>query len=326
MKTKKVFALVALALTLCPALASGEGAYPSRPVRMIIPFAPGGASDFVGRIMQPKMSELLGQQVVVENRGGAAGNIGMEAAAKADADGYTIFLGNIGTIAINAAVFRSLAVKPTRDFIAVTEVVDVPGVLVANNSFAPNTVKELVDYAKANPGKLNYASPGSGSQNRLEMELLRRAAGLDMVHIPYKGGAGPAVTALIAGETQMMFTTAPSALGFIRGGRLKVLAVTSAKRIAALPEVPTMVESGFPRSVTGSWQGIFVPKDTPREAVDRLFAVTQKVMKTPDVAERLATGGVDVVLSASPKAFADFVASESDRWGRVAREVGATVD
>ncbi len=319
---------VGFALVLYPALSIAQGsAYPSRPLHMIIPFAPGGASDFVGRIIQPKMSELLGQQIVIENRGGAAGNIGLEAAAKADPDGYTVFLGNIGTIAINAAVFRSLNIKPLRDFIAVTEVVDVPGVLIANASFPPSTVKELVDYAKANPGKLNYGSPGSGSQNRLEMELLRRAAGgLDMVHIPYKGGAGPAVTGLIAGETQIMFTTAPSALGYLRGGRLKILAVTSVKRIAALPDVPTMVESGFPRSVTGSWQGIFAPKGTPRAAVDKLFTVSRQVMKTPDVVERLSAGGVDVVLSDSPKAFADFVASETDRWGGVAREVGATVD
>jgi tripartite-type tricarboxylate transporter receptor subunit TctC len=313
-------------LALAPAVALAQG-YPSRPVRMIIPFAPGGASDFVGRIMQPKMSELLGQQIVIENRGGAAGNIGLEAAAKADPDGYTVFLGNIGTIAINAAVFRSLDIKPQRDFIAVTEVVDVPGVLVANPSFPPNTVKEVVSYAKANPGKLNYASPGSGSQNRLEMEMFREAAGgLDMLHIPYKGGAGPAVTGLLGGETQLMFTTAPSALGHIKGGKLKALAVTSARRIPALPEVPTMVESGFPRSVTGSWQGIFVPKGTPQQAVDKLFAVTQQVMKTQDVVDRLASGGVDVALSASPKAFAEFVARESERWGQVAREVGATVD
>jgi tripartite-type tricarboxylate transporter receptor subunit TctC len=326
MKILNAMASIGLALSLCSAPASGQSAYPSRPVRMIIPFAPGGASDFVGRIMQPKMSELLGQQVVIENRGGAAGNIGLEAAAKSDPDGYTVFLGNIGTIAINAAVFRSLNIKPQRDFIAVTEVVDVPGVLIANNAFPPKTVQELVAYAKANPGKLNYGSPGSGSQNRLEMELLRQAAGLDMLHIPYKGGAGPAVTGLIAGETQLMFTTAPSALGFIKGGRLKVLAVTSAKRIAALPDVPTMVESGFPRSVTGSWQGIFVPKGTAPQVVNKLFTVTQQVMKVPDVIDRLATGGVEVVLSDSPKAFAEFVASESDRWGRVAREVGATVD
>jgi tripartite-type tricarboxylate transporter receptor subunit TctC len=315
-----------LALALVPALCAAQG-YPSRPVRMIIPFAPGGASDFVGRIIQPKMGELLGQQIVIENRGGAAGNIGLEAAAKSDPDGYTVFLGNIGTIAINAAVFRSLNIKPQRDFVAVTEIVDVPGVLVANNAFPPSSVKELVEYARANPGKLNYGSPGSGSQNRLEMELFRRAAGgLDMVHIPYKGGAGPAVTGLIAGETQLMFTTAASALGYAKGGRLKILAVTSAKRIAALPDVPTMVESGFPRSVTGSWQGIFVPKGTPQPVVDKLFTATQQVMKTPDVVERLAGGGVDVVLSDSPKAFADYVASESERWGKVAQEVGATVD
>ena len=314
------------AVALTPLLALAQG-YPSRPVRMIIPFAPGGASDFVGRIMQPKMSELLGQQLVIENRGGAAGNIGLEAAAKSDPDGYTIFLGNIGTIAINAAVFRSLNIKPQQDLVAVTEVVDVPGVLIASSAFSPNTVQELVAYAKANPGKLNYGSPGSGSQNRLEMELFRRAAGgMDMVHIPYKGGAGPAVTGLMAGETQLMFTTAPSALGYIKGGKLKVLAVTSARRIAALPDVPTMVESGFPRSVTGSWQGVFVPRGTPQPVVEKLFSVTRQVMKTPDVVERLAGGGVDVVLSDSPKAFASFVASESERWGQVAREVGATVD
>jgi tripartite-type tricarboxylate transporter receptor subunit TctC len=315
-----------VALALFPALALGQG-YPTRPVRMIIPFAPGGASDFVGRIIQPRMGELLGQPIVIENRGGAAGNIGLEAAAKSDPDGYTVFLGNIGTIAINAAVFRSLNIKPQRDFIAVTEIVDVPGVLIASNDFPPSSVKEVVEYAKANPGKLNYGSPGSGSQNRLEMELFRRAAGgLDMVHIPYKGGAGPAVTGLIAGETQLMFTTAASALGYAKGGRLKVLAVTSAKRIQALPDVPTMVESGFPRSVTGSWQGLFVPKGTPQQVVNKLFTVTHQVMKTPDVVERLAVGGADVVLSDSPKAFADYVASESERWGKVAHEVGATVD
>jgi tripartite-type tricarboxylate transporter receptor subunit TctC len=320
---RKLTSALALAL-VCTA---AQAQYPTKPLHMIIPFAPGGASDFVGRIMQPKMSELLGQQVVVENRGGAAGNIGMEAAAKSDPDGYTIFLGNIGTIAINAAVFRSLAINPMRDFIAVTEVVDVPGVLIVNKSFPADTVKALVAYAKANPGKLNYGSPGSGSQNRLEMELFRQAAGgLDMVHVPYKGGAGPAVTGLVAGETQLMFTTAASALGQIRSGRLKVLAVTSARRIPALPDVPTMVESGFPRSVSGSWQGVFVPAGTPRPAVDKLFAVTQRVMKMKDVADRLAGGGAEVVLSDSPAAFAQFVAAESQRWGRVAREVGATVD
>ena len=317
--------VAALLLALVPALALSQ-AYPSRPVHMIIPFAPGGASDFVGRIMQPKMNELLGQPVVVENRAGAAGNIGMEAAAKAAPDGYTMYLGNIGTVAINPAVFPKLAVNPLRDFAAVTQVVDVPSVLVAHSGFAPKTLKEFIAYAKANPGKLNYGSPGSGSQNRLEMELLRKLERLDMVHVPYKGGAGPAVTGLMGGETQVMFTTAPSAMGQIQGGRIKVYAVTSAKRMAQLPDAPTMVESGYQDFVSSSWQGVFVPTGTPREVIQRLFTVAQETMKAPEVIERLAKGGVEVATSASPKAFADFVGKESERWGRVARESGATVD
>jgi tripartite-type tricarboxylate transporter receptor subunit TctC len=301
-------------------------AYPNRPVHMIIPFAPGGASDFVGRIMQPKMNELLGQPIVVENRAGAAGNIGMEAAARAAPDGYTIYLGNIGTVAINPAVFPKLAVNPLRDFVAVTQVVDVPSVLVAHSGFAPKTLKEFIADAKANPGKLNYGSPGSGSQNRLEMELLRKIEGLDMVHVPYKGGAGPAVTGLMGGEIQVMFTTAPSAIGAIQGGRIKVYAVTSPKRMAQLRDTPTMVEAGYKDFISSSWQGVFVPTATPRDVIQRLFTVAQETMKAPEVIDRLAKGGVEVATSASPKAFADFVAKESERWGRVARESGATVD
>lgn len=300
--------------------------YPNRPLKMIIPFAPGGASDFVGRIFQPRLGELLGQQIVIENRAGASGNLGLEAAARSAPDGYTIYLGNVGTVAINPGVFPKLPVNPVKDFVAVTQVVDVPGVLVAHPSFQANTIKEMIAVAKAYPGRLNFASPGSGSQNRLEMELIRKAEGLDMVHIPYKGGAGPAATGLIAGETHMMFTTVSSVLGHIKGARLKALAVVSAKRLAQLPEVPTMVESGYPDSTSGSWQGIFVPAGTSKEIVDRLYAVMLQTMKTPDVAERLAKGGVEVVTSASPAAFAAYVAAETQRWGRVARESGATVD
>jgi tripartite-type tricarboxylate transporter receptor subunit TctC len=317
----------ALALTFALAGAAAQGqAYPAKPVHMIIPFAPGGASDFVGRIVQPKLAELLGQPIVIENRAGAAGNIGMEAAAKAAPDGYTVYLGNIGTIAINPAIFPSLAVNPMRDFAPVTQVVDVPSVLVVNTAFRVDSVKALVDYAKKNPGKLNYASPGSGSQNRLEMELLRKIEGLDMVHVPYKGGAGPAVAGLVAGETQVAFTTAPSAMGQIQGKRIRALAVTSAKRMAQLPDAPTMVESGYRDFVSSSWQGVFVPTGTPAETIERLFSALQRTLKTPAVAERLAGGGVDVALSASPRDFAAFVAAESQRWGRVAREAGATVD
>jgi tripartite-type tricarboxylate transporter receptor subunit TctC len=300
--------------------------YPHKPVRMIIPFAPGGASDFVGRILQPHLGERLGQQVVIENRAGAAGNIGMEAAARAAPDGYTIYLGNIGTVAINPAVFPKMPVNPLKDFIPVTLVVDVPSTLVVNPSFAVNTVKEFVANAKGRPGQINYASPGSGSQNRLEMELLRGIEGLQMVHVPYKGGAGPAVTGLVAGETTVMFTTLPSAIGMVRGNRLRALAVTSAKRLDQLPAVPTMMESGYPEFATSSWQGIFVPTGTPRDIVDRLYAAVIQTMKLADVGERLAKGGVSVWTSASSAEFADFVAAETRRWEKVAKDSGATVD
>jgi len=308
-------------------LNSAAAQYPSKPVRMIIPFAPGGASDFVGRILQPRLSELLGQPVVIENRPGASGNIGLEAGARAAPDGYTVYLGNVGTVAINVSVFPKLPVTPLKDFIAITQVVDVPGALVAHPSFPPNSVKEFVAYAKANPGKVNYASPGSGSQNRLEMENLRKAAGgLDMVHVPYKGGAGPAVSALVAGETQVMFVTASSAMPMVKAGRLKVFALTAAKRSPELPNVPTMDEEGFPGFDSGSWQGIFVPTGTPKEIVDKLFAVTQQTMKAPEVIQRLAKGGVEVVTSASSAEFHQFVARETERWARAVKESGATVD
>ncbi len=314
-----------LALALAPAFAFAQG-YPTKPVKMIIPFAPGGASDFVGRIFQSRLGELLGQQIVIENRAGASGNIGLEAAARSAPDGYTIYLGNVGTVAINPAVFTKLTVKPLRDFIPVTQVVDVPGVLVSHPSLQASSLKDMVAIAKAHPGKLNYASPGSGSQNRLEMELVRKAYGLDMVHVPYKGGAGPAVAGLIAGETHMMFTTISSAMPHIQSGRLKALVVVAGKRLPALPQVPTMVESGHPDSISGSWQGIFVPAGTPKEIVDRLYAAVLQTMKSPEVVERLAKGGVEVVTSASPAAFASFVAADTQRWGRVAKDSGATVD
>ena len=316
---------VALIFLLAPMLAFSQG-YPNRPVRMIMPFAPGGASDFVGRILQPRLSELLGQQVVIENRGGAAGNIGVEAGARAAPDGYTFVLGNIGSIAINPSVFPNLSVTPTRDLIAVTQVVDVPSVLVAHPSFPPNSIKEVIDYAKANPGKLNYASPGSGSQNRLEMEVLRKLAGLDMVHVPYKGGAGPALSGLVAAETHLMFVTASSAVGHVKAGRLKALAVSTPKRMEQFPSTATTEEQGFPELRASSWQGIFLPLGTPKDIVERLHSVMLQTMATPEVVQRLTNGGVIVATSETPAAFAQFVAAETQRWAKVVKEAGATPD
>jgi len=310
-------------LAVAPSVAFSQ--YPTKSVRMIVPFAPGGASDFVGRILQPRMSELLGQQVVVENRAGASGNIGMEAAAKSPPDGYTIYLGNVGTVALNPGVFPKLAVVPTRDFIAVSQVVDVPGVLVVHPDLQAKTVKDIVAIAKAHPGKLNYASPGAGSQNRLETEVFRKLENLDMVHVPYKGGAGPAIAGLVGGETHMMFVTASSAMNHVKSGRLRLIAVTSAKRLAAFPDAPTMAEAGYPQLTSGSWQGIFVPAGTPKPVVDKLYSVVIDTMKTPEVVQRLANGGVDVVTSA-PGEFAKFVEKETERWVRAAREAGATAE
>src|SRR5258707_13824751 len=244
---RKFAAGIALALALCPAVSAAQSSYPNRSVKIIVPFAAGGASDFVATIMPAGLAELLGQPIVIEKRGGAAGTIGMEVAARSAPDGYTLVLGNVGSTAINPGVFTNLSINNLRDFIPVTQVVDVPGVLIVHPSVAANSVKELVAFVKANPGKLNYASPGSGSQNRLEMEILRTVEqGMDMVHVPYKGGAGPAVTGLVAAETQMMFSTVPSAMGHIKGGRLKALAITSPKRIKDLPYLPTTKESGDP--------------------------------------------------------------------------------
>jgi tripartite-type tricarboxylate transporter receptor subunit TctC len=319
-------ALVALMLCAHCLAALAQTGYPNRPVRIIVPFAPGGASDFVARIISPRLSELLGQSIVIENKPGASGNIGMEAAARAPADGYTIYLGNIGTIAINPTVFPTLSVNPLKDFVAVTEVADVPSILIANPSVPVNSVAELVQLAKAKPGELNFASPGSSTLNRLEMEHFMKLADIKLVHIPYKGGAGPAVTGMLGGETQVMFVTLSSAMSFIQASKLKPLGISTAKRIEALPQVPTMAEAGYPDMVSSSWQGVFVPAGTPQAVVDKLHVALLATMDAPEVRQRFAGGGVHVVVSKTPAEFASFVASENARWGKVAKESGATID
>lgn len=319
-------ALLALLLTLCPSLAFGQANYPSRPLRMVVPFAPGGASDFVARIIAPKLSEVLGEQIVVDNRPGASGNIGMEVAARAPADGYTIYLGNIGTIAINPAIFPRLAVNPAQDFIAITLVADVPSILVANPTVPIDSVADLVALAKARPGELNFASPGSSTLNRLEMEQFMSLANIKLVHIPYKGGAGPAVIGLLGGETQVMFVTLSSAMSFVHAGRLKPLGITTTGRIDALPQVPTLAEAGYPQMVSSSWQGIFVPAGTPRPIVDKLHAALLEILESPEIRQRFAVGGVSVISSKTPEDFTHFVDSEIARWGKLAKQSGATID
>src|SRR5215467_7654236 len=319
-------ATVALGFVLATTLALGQVPYPNRTIRMIVPFAPGGASDFVARIISPKLGDLLGQSIVIDNRPGASGNIGMDAAAKAAPDGYTIYLGNIGTISINPAIFANLSVNPQKDFVPITEVADVPSVLIVNPGVAVFSVAELVALAKAKPGELNFASPGSSTLNRLEMEHFMRLANVKLVHIPYKGGAGPAVVGMLGGETQVMFVTLSSAISLIQAGRLRALALSTTKRIDALPQVPTMIEAGYPDMVSSSWQGMFVPAGTPRPIVEKLHAALIATMDSPEIKERFAAGGVNVVTSKTPEDFAPFVTAEGARWGKVAKDSGATID
>jgi tripartite-type tricarboxylate transporter receptor subunit TctC len=312
----------ALMMLACAHAYAAQGGYPQRPVRMVVPFAPGGASDFVGRIIQSKLSEELGQQVVIDNRTGAAGNIGVEVAARANPDGYTTLLGNVGTMAINPGLYLKFPIKSVNDLIGTTQVVDVPGSLVVHPSLPVNSVKELIEYAKANQGKLNFGSPGTGSANQLEMEFFMRATGIRMTHIPYKGGAGPAAIALLGNEVQLMFVTLSSSISFVKQGRMRALGIVAPKRVAAAADVPTMAESGFPSMTVGSWQGVFVPKGTPREVVKTLHTVVLKVMDDANVRKRLADGGVEVVVSTSPEAFGAFVKAENERWAKVIKEAG----
>jgi tripartite-type tricarboxylate transporter receptor subunit TctC len=318
-------AAVVLAMPAAWAAAPGQ-AWPQRPVRMVVPFAPGGASDFVGRIIQPRLSAELGQTVVIDNRTGAAGNIGVEVAAMASPDGYTVLLGNVGTMAINPSLYPKFPHHPTRSLVPISQVVDVPGSLVIHPSVPATSVKELVALLRAHPDKYNFASSGAGSANRLETELLMRATGTRMVHVPFKGGAGPAAASLIGGETQVAFLTLSSTVNFARQGKLRLLGVVAPTRVVGLPDVQTMVEAGFPDMKIGSWQGIFVPRGTPVPVVTRLFEAVQKAMAQPDVAERLLGGGVAVVTSESPGAFRTFVDGEIARFGKVIRDAKITDD
>jgi tripartite-type tricarboxylate transporter receptor subunit TctC len=314
-KFRGALALAALCLSVTSTYAA-EGDYPSRPLRMVVPFAPGGASDYVARIIQTRMVELLGHQVVIENRDGAAGNIGVEVAARANPDGYTFLLGNVGTMAINPNMFPKFPVRALRDLTGVTEIVDVPGSLIVHPSVPAKSTKELIAYLKANPNKLNFGSPGAGSANRIETEIFQLMTGTKMTHVPYKGGAGPAMTGLLSGEVQMMFVTFSSAVNFAKQGRIRMLGVVSPERVPAMPDVPTMSEEGFPTMVIGSWQGLFVPKGTPQPVIRKLFDVSHETMKSPAVAKRLADGGVSVVLSSSPAEFRKFWESENQRFAK----------
>jgi len=318
--------LILLVLVCLTATIAQAQDYPTRPVRMIIPFGPGGSSDFVGRIIQPKMTELLGQTVVADNRAGASGNVGVEISARSAPDGYTLFLGNVGSAAINPSIFPEFPIRPTRDLIGLTLLVDVPGAFAVHPSVPANTVKEFIDYAKARPGQLNYGSAGSGAAQRLAFEFFMNKAGIKLVHIPYKGGAGAATAAVLTGEVSATMVTVASFIPHVKSGRARVLAVMAPKRSASLPQVPTMAESGFPELMLGSWQAMFVPKGTPRAIVSKLYTVMIKTVEDPETAKRLANGGADIVTSKSPEEFAVFLRNQTEFWAKIVKSVGATAE
>jgi tripartite-type tricarboxylate transporter receptor subunit TctC len=316
-----VFALLTLLAASSFVAAEDAASYPTRPIHIIVPFAPGGASDFAIRLIQPAMEKALGQTLVVDNRSGAAGNVGMELAARAAPDGYTLFLGNIGTIAINPHFFPELKVTPESDFVPVSLAAETPGIVVASEKFPPSTLKEMVAYAKANPGKINYAAAGVSTLNTLAMEQFRHRLGLKMTQVPYKGGAGPAVVDLLAGNVDVMFVTLSSAAQFVKAGKLKGFAVTTKERVESLPDVPSVVELGFPEDVSSSWQGLFAVKGTPEPIVAKLHAAVLKAMADPDVRKHMIAASMVPTSSPTPESFKDFVAAESAKWKKVVEQI-----
>lgn len=296
--------------------------YPAQPIRFLVPNPPGGASDVIARILGQKLSEALGQQVVVDNRAGGGGTIATEAAARASPDGHTLLLGFIGTLAMAPALLRT-PYDPIRDFAPVSLVAASQYLMVAHPS-VPKSLKEFVAYAKSRPGQLNYASAGNGSPSHLAAELFKGASGIHLAHISYKGG-GPAATAVMAGEAQLFLGSIPATLPQVRAGRLHGLGVTGSKRLSAAPDIATIAELGYPGFEVTAWHGVLVPARTPPAIVKRLNAEILKALHSPDVAEQMARQGLDTVGS-SPAEFAAHLKLEVPKWARVVKEAGIKPD
>ena len=317
-----------LTLLFC-LFASGAGAqdYPSKPVRILVPYGPGGATDIIARIVAARLTESLGQSFLVENRPGANGNLALEATAKAPADGYTLLVGNVSTNAINETIYAGqLTIRPSRDLIAITKLVEIPHLLVANANFPANSIAELVALAKKEPGRFNFASVGMGSYPHLDMERLMKAAGIELTHVPYKGGAGQAIPAMLAGEVQVAFFNMASLLPHIRSGRIKALAAVPTQRLAELPDVPTLAEQGYPGIGTNAWQGMFAPAATPKPVVDKLHAAVVAVLTKSEQKEGLAKQMMAVEVSKSPQEFTELVRRETQGWGDFLREARIKID
>jgi tripartite-type tricarboxylate transporter receptor subunit TctC len=316
-------AAAAAALALLAAGPAGAQTYPTKPVRLIVTYPPGGSSDLMGRVLGQKLSELWGQQVLIESKPGAAGSIGMEFAARQPADGYSFVIGNFGPVAVNP-VLSKVPYSIEKDFLPVSMVCTGPNILVVNSAMPVNSVQELVATAKKDVGKLNFGTSGPGSMSHLVGEMFKRSAQIDIVGVQYKGGV-LAVQDLIAGQVQMIFSDALPVMQHIRAGKLRPIGITSKDRSPLSPDIPTMAEQGFPDLVAVNWWGVLVPAGTPRPVIDKLNADLVKVLADPDLKTRYAQLGVEPV-SSTPEFFGEFIKTEAERYAKVIKDAGITAN
>lgn len=304
--------------------AAGAQAFPSKPVKLVVPFPPGGSLDNVGRLLAQKLSEEWGQQVVVENKPGAGGNIGADAVAKSPPDGYTVVMGALSTHAVNPNLYRTMPYDAARDFAPISNVAITPNVLIVSSKSPVHTLADLIAYAKANPGKTNFGSGSNGSAGHLAGELFKLESGTDVMHIPYKGGA-PALQALLAGDTQFMFDNLANAMAQVKGGTVRPIAVTTAQRSRLAPDLPTMAEAGMPGFDISTWFGLLAPAGTPPEVIAKWNAAVVKALNSPDVREKMLAQGAEPSPT-TPAEFAAFIAKEREKYARIVKASGAKVD
>ena len=316
--------LVAATLVVANVSALQAQEYPAKPIRLIIPYTPGGTADMLARTMGRKMAESLGQQIIVDNRPGAGGNIGADIAAKSVPDGYTILMGTVATHAINPSLYPSMTYDAAKDFAPIILIATLPNLLVVNPSVPAKTVKELIALAKAKPGELAFASAGNGTSQHLSGELFKKMTGVDMTHIPYKGSA-PAVTDLVGGQVQLMFDNIPSSLPQVRAGKLRALAVTGPKRSPVLPDLPTVAEAGLPGFSITSWFALFAPAGTPAKILLRLNKEAAKAIASAELTQQWAAQGIEPA-GGTPEQLDAFRRTEAPKWGKIVRESGARVE